>query len=188
MTRTRALISCFVLLLALAGCGDDSEPSSDPTGSASPSPESTESPSESPTGDTDDLCAVVTDQQLSDWAGRPVAAGTQASASGVTECTAVSEDGSIVVTWQTQESAGSLDDEVARADADGLDRSEVTVGDTTGALLVGTRTASRNAKVVAIVGDESLYVDVAWLSGVGPKVSLDSLTDIAVGVADAAAS
>lgn len=171
MSRPRA-VAVTAMLFALAACG----PSDDDAAAPDPS-------SPAPSAPTD-LCGGVSAQQLSGWAGRPVGAATESVVDDVTECTTVSDDGAVVVTWQTQPAAASLDAEVARADADGLSRSDIAVGGEPAAFLAGTRAGSRHAKVVVLRGEESLYVDVSWLRGVGPSASPASLHDLAVGVAD----
>ena len=171
--RPAALVSLALVVLLSTGCSDD-EPAAggDPT---DPSPSSTLG-----------LCDAVSAAQLSGWAGRPVTAGSGATESATTECRAASDDGSILVTWQTQPAAETLDAEVARASADGLERSSITVAGSPAALLVGSTPGIRHAKVVLLRGDESLYVDVGWLAGVGPTASFESLRSLAVGVAEKA--
>jgi hypothetical protein len=127
---------------------------------------------------------VVTAQQLSGWAGRPVPGSEEGIVGDVTECTTVSDDGSVVITWQTQVAAASLDDEVDFVGGDGLERTEITVAGEPAVLLAGDEASMRVNKVVLIHGDQSLYVHAAWLRGVGPPASLQVLRDLAVGVAN----
>jgi hypothetical protein len=180
----RTVLASAALILTLAACGDDSETAADPT----PSAPVTSAATSAPADDTPALCAAVDPAQLDEWAGTPMREITGVSQDGVENCEVVSQDSGLLVTWQTTASPGSLDAAVDAADpSSGLQREPLELGDAEAALLTGAQGTKTSARVVAILGEDQLFVDASSIGDFAPGASPDTLRAVATGIAQAVA-
>lgn len=166
-----------VLLVAVVGCGSDPEGDDGPSRAAEP---------EAATG----FCSVITDETLTEIAGRPQTVGEPTTQGTKEVCRTLRDsDDALRVLWSVQRSTLGLEDLV---DSEGAGRLDPSVVELAGAdepvpatLLTGEVAGTRMVKVVVELDGRVLVTEASSMDlGIDEPVPDSELREVAIDVAE----